>query len=78
MYKCEISIPLSEKNSEILYQVILPETISVSEDRAKTKINKDKENLIFNINANDIVALRSALNAYLRYVKLSLDTLEVI
>ena len=77
MYRCEVSIPMPNMDANVVYDAIGPEFLCTNDDRAKCDITKDGKNLKLDISAHDITSLRSALNSYLRYIKLSLDTLEV-
>ena len=76
MYFCEISVPLKSKEVDIVYNAVVPEFSSIQDDRAKSKITKNENKLELSIEAQDITSLRSAVNSHLRYIKLSLDTLE--
>ena len=77
MYRCEVSIPLKSENAHIVSDVLGPEVIGTLDDRAKTNLGQLADSVRLDICAQDIPSLRSALNSYLRYIKLSLDMLEV-
>ena len=77
MYQCEVLVPISNTSSDVICDAIVPELMDVPDNRAKVEISKIDESLRLDISANDITSLRSAVNSYLRYIKLSLDTLEV-
>lgn len=58
------------KNSKIIYEALLPE---LGEDYQRTKASlKLKDNLlILNVEANDVVSMRAALNGWLRMIKVT-------
>ncbi|MDO9536840.1 MAG: KEOPS complex subunit Pcc1 [Thermoplasmata archaeon] len=65
------------KQANILARALKPE---VSDDlsRNNLEVREDCGNLIINLEAEDLVALRAALNSYLRWTKLAIDTNEAI
>jgi len=52
-----------------MFQALKPETKKSPTHRSKVKISRSKNNLSFTIGAKDTIALRAALNSYLRFVK---------
>jgi KEOPS complex subunit Pcc1 len=68
----------SEKHSRIIYEALMPEIEKPATVRSRVDLEKDCEVLILKIDARDTVALRAALNAYLRWVKSVLGVLEVL
>jgi KEOPS complex subunit Pcc1 len=68
----------SEKHSGIIYEALMPEVETPATVRSRADLAKDCEFLILRIEARDTVALRAALNAYLRWIKSMLDVLEVL
>ena len=63
---------------EILFSALKPETESVPSDRATTHILKDKNQLTINIDANDLTALRAAMNSFLAWISGSLRAVESV
>ncbi len=60
------------KNARIIYESLLPE---LGEDYQRTRtILKIEDNiLILNIEANDIISMRAAVNGWLRLIKISCE-----
>jgi KEOPS complex subunit Pcc1 len=60
------------KDARIIYESLLPE---LEEDYQRTKTTlKLKDNLlILNVEANDIVSMRAALNGWLRLIKITYE-----
>ena len=46
--------------------------------RSEMTINEENGELVIRVEAEDIVALRAAINSYLRWTKLAIDTKEAI
>jgi tRNA threonylcarbamoyladenosine modification (KEOPS) complex Pcc1 subunit len=68
----------SEKHSGIIYEALMPEIEKPATVRSRANLEKAREFLILKIEAGDTVALRAALNAYLRWIKSMLGVLEVL
>jgi len=68
----------TEKQLATLLDVLTPETKTPVTRRANVKLQKDGLFLILAVEANDTVALRSTLNAYLRWIKSTLNVLEMV
>jgi KEOPS complex subunit Pcc1 len=68
----------SEKNSEIIYKTLMPEIEKPATRRSKADLEKNKRFLILKVEASDTVALRAALNTYLRWINLLLGILNVL
>ena len=76
--KSRIEIPLdSKKTAELLLAALSPETRSGPSDRATTSISTQDNVLVINIEANDITALRAAMNSYIAWVSACLRTVEL-
>ncbi len=76
--KSRIEIPLdSKKTAELLLAALSPETRSGPSDRATTSISTRDNVLVINIEANDITALRAAMNSYIAWVSACLRTVEL-
>lgn len=59
---------LSENKCVTVYKALLPEVTKSVESRSKLHLKKDGTSLVLKIEASDTVALRSALNSYLRWI----------
>jgi tRNA threonylcarbamoyladenosine modification (KEOPS) complex Pcc1 subunit len=68
----------SEKQLEIVFKALEPEVKKPATMRSRTTLKKDDELLVLNVEAKDTVALRAALNAYLRWINSILNVLEVL
>ena len=62
---------------DILGKSISPEA-SRDMPRTKIKVEKVGDELVVDIEAEDISSLRAALNSYLRWLKLAMETREII
>jgi tRNA threonylcarbamoyladenosine modification (KEOPS) complex Pcc1 subunit len=67
----------SEKERRVVFEALVPET-KVATTRSKATLMKDDKDLVLNVEANDTVALRAALNAYLRWVVSIVNVLQVL
>lgn len=63
--------------SEVVFRAISPEIISGSDERHRGKLKSDGDIITLEIEAEDTVALRAALNSYLRWLKLIYDINEI-
>ncbi|MHA2359611.1 MAG: KEOPS complex subunit Pcc1 [Candidatus Thorarchaeota archaeon] len=76
--KSTIEIPLdSRKTAELLLAALRPETKSGPSDRATTSVSVRDSTLIIEVEANDITALRAAMNSYIAWVSACLRTVEL-
>ena len=57
------------KNARIIYEALLPE-LEEDYQRTKTSLSLNDDILILNIEANDIISMRAALNGWLRLIKI--------
>jgi len=74
-----LEIPLeSERIAKILYSALLPETESIPSERATTSISVKGSSLIIEIIANDLTAMRAALNSYIAWISACMKTIESI
>jgi tRNA threonylcarbamoyladenosine modification (KEOPS) complex Pcc1 subunit len=73
-----LSIDLDSILVDILYSAIKPETESVPSDRATTNLTKKDNQLTVTINANDLTALRAAMNSFLAWISGSLRAVESV
>lgn len=74
-----IEIPLnSERIAKIIYSALLPETESIPSDRATSSVSVKGSSLIIEINANDLTAMRAALNSYIAWISACMRTIDSI
>ena len=68
----------SEKQVETLLSALNPEVEATATRRAKIQLEKDGLFLVLNVDAEDAVALRSTLNAYLRWINSTVGVVSLI
>ena len=68
----------SEKGLEIVFKALKPEVDKPATTRSRAKLVKEDNFLVLKVEAEDTVALRAALNAYLRWINSALNVLEVL
>jgi len=68
----------SEKQLTTLLYALAPEANRPVNVRAKAALERDGNFLLLNVEAKDTVALRAALNAYLRWIGSAVKVLETI
>jgi len=68
----------SEKQLTALLAALNPEANALVTRRANVKLEKDGLFLLLTIEADDTVALRSTLNAYLRWINSTVNIIEVV
>ncbi|TFG96611.1 hypothetical protein E4H12_10680 [Candidatus Thorarchaeota archaeon] len=74
-----LEIPLdSEKIANIIYSALLPETESIPSDRATTSVSVKGSSLVVEIVANDLTAMRAAINSYIAWISACLRTIDSI
>lgn len=60
------------KDARIIYESLLPE-LEEDYQRTKTTLKLEDNLLILNVEANDIVSMRAALNGWLRLIKITYE-----
>ena len=68
----------SEKHLTTLIEALAPEANAPVTRRAKAILEKEGTFLLLKVEADDTVALRATLNAYLRWIGSTVKVLEVI
>jgi tRNA threonylcarbamoyladenosine modification (KEOPS) complex Pcc1 subunit len=68
----------SERQLEIVSKALEPEVKKPATVRSRAMLKKDGALLTLSVEAGDTVALRAALNAYLRWINSILSILEVL
>jgi tRNA threonylcarbamoyladenosine modification (KEOPS) complex Pcc1 subunit len=67
----------SEKHLDTAFQALSPE-MKASNKRSKATLKKQGEFLVLSVEADDTVALRAALNAYLRWMNSVVNVLSTL
>lgn len=68
----------SKEFLETTFKALEPEVKKSLTVRSRAKLNKEDMVLILKIDAKDTVALRAAVNAYLRWIHSVINVLEVV
>lgn len=68
----------SEKQLKTLFEALAPEAEKSVGTRARAVVKREGDFLILKVEARDTVALRAALNAYLRWISSAVNVLEVV
>ena len=68
----------SQKQLSTLLEALTPEANAQVTRRANVKLEKDGLFLILNVEADDTVALRATLNAYLRWINSMINVMNVV
>ncbi len=68
----------SERQLDITFRALQPEAQNPPTKRIKSTLEKEDKFLILKIEARDTIALRAALNAYLRWIKSVKDVFELL
>ena len=68
----------SEKKLQTILNSLKPEVNNPATTRARTILKKEDRSLVLRVEADDTVALRASLNAYLRWINSILNVLEVL
>jgi tRNA threonylcarbamoyladenosine modification (KEOPS) complex Pcc1 subunit len=68
----------SEKHLTTLLNALVPEANAPATRRAKTILKKEGTFIVLQVEAKDTVALRSTLNAYLRWIGSMINIVEVL
>jgi len=68
----------SEKQLDTLLNALAPEAEAPPTHRSTVKLKKDGCNLLLEAQAEDTVALRATLNAYLRWINSILNVIDTV
>ncbi len=68
----------SEQQLTALIDALAPEIHKQISTRSKVDIVQDGQLLVLNVEAQDTVALRAALNSYLRWINSTISVLQII
>ena len=78
---CKSSLDVDVETVElakILHEALQPETLSVPSDRARATLAVEGNILQIRIEADDLTALRAAMNSYLAWVSASLGAVHSV
>ncbi len=68
----------SQKQLSTILSALTPEANAPPTKRAKIKLEKDGLFLVLTVEAEDTVALRASLNAYLRWINSTINVMHVV
>jgi len=68
----------SERRLEIIFEALVPEVKKTPTMRSQAFLEKEENFLVLKIEANDTVALRASVNAYLRWINSIVNVLETL
>jgi tRNA threonylcarbamoyladenosine modification (KEOPS) complex Pcc1 subunit len=68
----------SDKQLTTLLDALMPEANAPVIRRANVKLEKDSSYLMLTVEAEDTVALRSTLNAYLRWIGSAVNVMSLV
>ncbi len=68
----------SEKQLTTLLEALAPEAKRQVSTRARAVLEREGDFLVLKVEAKDTIALRAALNAYLRWIGSTVNVLEVV
>lgn len=76
--KAKLIINIKKKKASIILKSLIPEIKNPPTNRSKINLLIRDKKLLMNIKAKDMNALRAALNSYLRWINMIIETLGVI
>ena len=77
--KATVRLPFeSEKQLSALVDALAPEVNRQIGVRSKVTLTRDGSTLVLDVEAADTVALRAALNAYLRWISSTVNVIKVV
>ena len=76
--KATVRLRFSEERLTVLINALKPEANRPGTKRSKVILTRDSQSLILTVEASDTVALRAALNAYLRWINSTISVLDAI
>ena len=77
--KADIRLKLANKKQvETILDALVPEATAPVTRRANVKLQKDGLFLVLAVEAEDTVALRATLNAYLRWINSTVNIMDAI
>jgi tRNA threonylcarbamoyladenosine modification (KEOPS) complex Pcc1 subunit len=77
MHPCSLTVRIRSENAEPLYKALLPEAGVLPGQRSRVNLRLEGNELVLEFEAEDTVAMRAAVNAFLRWVSAMEKVLEV-
>jgi tRNA threonylcarbamoyladenosine modification (KEOPS) complex Pcc1 subunit len=68
MHPCSLTVRIRSENAETLYKALLPEAGVLPGQRSRVNLRLEGNELVLGFEAEDTVAMRAAVNAFLRWV----------
>ena len=79
MAKATVRLQLSsEKRLDYIFNALLPETEKPVTKRSQVMLARDSDSIMLKFEATDTVALRAALNAYLRWIQSVIKVIKTL
>jgi KEOPS complex subunit Pcc1 len=77
MHPCSLTVRIRSEHAEALYHALLPEAGVLPGQRSRVGLRLEGGELVLEFEAEDTVAMRAAVNAFLRWVSAIEKVLEV-
>jgi tRNA threonylcarbamoyladenosine modification (KEOPS) complex Pcc1 subunit len=77
MHPCSLTVRIRSENAEALYKALLPEAGVLPRQRSRVNLRLKGNELVLEFEAEDTVAMRAAVNAFLRWVSATEKVLGV-
>jgi KEOPS complex subunit Pcc1 len=77
MHPCSLTVRIKSEHTEVLYNALLPEAGVLPGQRSRVDLRLEGGELVLEFEAEDTVAMRAAVNAFLRWVSAIERVLEV-
>ncbi len=71
--EARIEVDVSPSDSEVILSSLRPEVESLSSDRSNVRVEKSANGVALIIKADDVTALRAAVNSYLHWIQGIID-----
>ncbi|MDJ0275130.1 MAG: KEOPS complex subunit Pcc1 [Nitrososphaerota archaeon] len=68
MHPCALRVRIRSGSSDAIYRALLPESGVLPGQRSRVQVSLDGDELVLDFEADDTVAMRAAVNAFLRWV----------
>ena len=78
MIVAEVRVDVSEGVSGLIGESLAPEVERPTSERSKVMVSEVEGQVVISIEASDVVALRAAINSYLRWVGAILDVVDAV
>lgn len=73
-----VRLKFNEKQLATLLCALTPEAKTPQTRRAKVELQKDGDSLVLSVEAEDTVALRATLNAYLHWINSTINIIDTL